>query len=199
MYGSEHWRLPRCCRAAFDTNGAPAWHGTAPETLPVYDSWQFRTAVPAGSFADLAAQLHPSDAKTTGLAQKTTTGEARLSYPRLRLTPPLTVFGALVARTPDGTVIETALPRQVAEDLAQLRNTPAHRRARPTGGDPAKLRRRLAGPTATRPRSVGMEGMEKGAGPGPGPLSGPHSCFDHLSRGAIDACGQNKASDREGR
>jgi hypothetical protein len=99
---------------AFDESGAPSWTGAAPVTIPAYDSWRFRTAVPAGSFEDLAARLRPGDAPPT-------TGRAALHYPRLANAPELTAIGALVAVPPDGEPItEEPLATSVADDLADL-------------------------------------------------------------------------------
>jgi hypothetical protein len=98
---------------AYDENGSPSWSGTAAVTVQAYDFWRFRTAVPAGSFEDLAARLHPGDAPQS-------TGRSPLHYPRLPAAPELSVLGALVARTDAGTVTEDPLPTDVSADLATL-------------------------------------------------------------------------------
>jgi hypothetical protein len=98
---------------AYDAAGSPSWTGAAAVTVPVYDFWRFRTAVPAGSFEDLAARLEPGDAPST-------TGRAVLHYPRLQGAPDLEVFGALVGRTKDG-IVEDPLPTNVKADMAALR------------------------------------------------------------------------------
>jgi hypothetical protein len=80
-------------------------------TVPVYDSWRFTTATPAGSFEELAARLQPG--------ASTTVGRAPLAYPRLGAgAPALEVRGALVAA---GTPAPNPLPEPVATDLANLR------------------------------------------------------------------------------
>jgi hypothetical protein len=110
---------------AFDATGVPAWTGVAPVTVPAYDRWQFRTAVPAGSFEDLAARLTPGQAPAT-------IGHAPLDYPRLDPPVALAEFGALVARTPDGSITPDPLPAAVASDLSHLRSLPAQdERGRP--------------------------------------------------------------------
>jgi hypothetical protein len=96
---------------AYDESGARSWTGAAPVTVPVYDAWRFRTAVPAGSFEDLAARLRPGDAPAT-------TGRAPLRYPRLPDAPPLEVLGALVAVSPEGPAVDPPLPPVIAQDLA---------------------------------------------------------------------------------
>jgi hypothetical protein len=98
---------------AYDESGARSWTGVAPVTVPAYDVWRFRTAVPAGSFEDLAARLQPGDAPAT-------TGRAPLDYPRLPDAPPLEVLGALVALSLDGPATEDPLPPAVTNDLAAL-------------------------------------------------------------------------------
>ena len=103
---------------AFNADGAPSWTGTAPVNVPAYDSWRFHTAVPAGSFEDLAARLRSGDA-----AQDT--GHAPMHYPRMADAPPLEVLGALVAVPASGPVTEAPLPQAVADDLAALQ-LPAH-------------------------------------------------------------------------
>jgi hypothetical protein len=104
---------------AFDETGAPSWTGAAAVTVPAYDVWRFRTAVPPGSFEDLAAKLTPGQAPDA-------TGRAPLRYPRLAGAPELHVLGALVGSPPPGEdVAEEALPPSVADDLARLR-LPAH-------------------------------------------------------------------------
>jgi hypothetical protein len=99
---------------AYDRSGARSWTGAAAVTVPVYDAWRFSTAVPAGSFENLAARLHPGDAPAT-------TGRAPLHYPRLAGAPELSVLGALVARPADAPVAEDPLPPGVQADLAALR------------------------------------------------------------------------------
>jgi hypothetical protein len=106
---------------AFDPTGAPSWTGTAPVTVPAYDVWRFRTAVPAGSFEDLAARLvpvQPGDVPPT-------TGRAPLRYPRLADAPELGVLGALTTRSADHDTVEDPLPADVQADLAALQ-LPAH-------------------------------------------------------------------------
>jgi hypothetical protein len=95
---------------AFDDAGNRRWTGQDPVTVPVYDHWRFATAVPPGSFEDLAAQLEPGASATVG--------RTPLAYPRLGTTAPaLEVRGALVAT---GAPAETDLPEPVATDLANL-------------------------------------------------------------------------------
>lgn len=101
---------------AFDRVGAPAWTGAAPVSVPLYDHWEFRTAVPAGSFEDLADRLTPGEAPAT-------TGRTALTYPRLEPPAALEELGALVART-SGPITADPLPAQVATDLARLRSLP---------------------------------------------------------------------------
>src|SRR5262245_9499220 len=102
---------------AFDETGARSWTGAAAVTVPIYDAWRFRTAVPAGSFEDLAARLGPGDAPPA-------TGRALLHYPRLDDAPDMEMLGALVAVTPDGPVTEDSVPPAVEADVTQL-NLPA--------------------------------------------------------------------------
>jgi hypothetical protein len=100
---------------AYDTSGARSWTGAAAVTVPLYDHWRFHTAVPAGSFEDLAAQLRPGDAPAS-------TGRAPLHYPRLAGAPMLSVPGALVAPPGSGgPVTEDPLPADVQADLGALR------------------------------------------------------------------------------
>jgi hypothetical protein len=98
---------------AFDEGGRPSFTGAAPVTVPTYDAWRFRTAVPAGSFEDLAARLRPGYAPAT-------TGRAPLRYPRLVDASELEVRGALVATSSDGEDDEP-LPDAIADDVAALR------------------------------------------------------------------------------
>jgi len=99
---------------AYDASGVRSWNGTAPATVPVYDAWRFRTAVPAGSFEDLAARLRPRDAPAT-------IGRAPLKYPRVADAPELEVAGALVAVPAQGPAVEEPLPASIKSDLASLR------------------------------------------------------------------------------
>src|SRR5712691_1784399 len=99
---------------AYDASGSLSWTGTDAVTVPVYDCWRFHTAVPAGSFEDLAARLEPGDAPST-------TGRSDLHYPRLADAPTLTMFGALVAKTDDGQIVEEPLPAEVETAVANLR------------------------------------------------------------------------------
>lgn len=99
---------------AYDASGSPSWNGSGPVTVPVYDSWRFHTAVPAGSFENLAARLQPGDAPAS-------TGRAALRYPRLADAPDLGLLGALVAKTDGGEVVEEPLPAAVQADLSSLR------------------------------------------------------------------------------
>jgi len=99
---------------AYDESGERSWNGTAPVRLPVYDSWRFSTATPAGSFEDLAARLRPGAAAET-------IGRAPLRYPRLPDAPELAVLGALVAASPVGPPTDGPLPQAVAQDLRGLR------------------------------------------------------------------------------
>jgi hypothetical protein len=103
---------------AWDAAGARSWTGAAAVTVPAFDSWRFTTAVPAGSFEELAARLHPGQAPDS-------TGRARLRYPRLAAAPELGALGALVARRDDHDVVEDPLPPDVQADLAALQ-LPAH-------------------------------------------------------------------------
>jgi hypothetical protein len=116
---------------AYDAGGAPSWTGAAPATVPVYDLWRFRTAIPAGSFEDLAARLHP------GTAPKGT-GAATTRYERLPAADPLHVLGALVAPPPTGSsVAEAPLAADVAGDLAVVRAPLRDPEGRPVVGMPA--------------------------------------------------------------
>lgn len=94
---------------AYDADGTRSWTGAEAVTVPAYDVWRFRTAVPAGSFEDLAARLRPGAASPE-------TGRAGLRYPRVAAAPALDVGGALVADPS-----EEALPSAVESDLAGLR------------------------------------------------------------------------------
>jgi hypothetical protein len=98
---------------AYNESGERSWTGAAPVSVPVYDAWRFRTALPAGSFEDLAARLRPGDAPTT-------IGRAPLRYPRLEDAPQIEVLGALVAVSPDGPAQDGPLPPAIEEDLAAL-------------------------------------------------------------------------------
>jgi hypothetical protein len=98
---------------AYDESGGRSWTGVGPVTVPVYDAWRFRTAVPAGSFEDLAARLRPGQAP--GL-----TGRAPVRYPRLDDAPALEVLGALVAVSPEGRAIDEPLPAAIEADLVAL-------------------------------------------------------------------------------
>lgn len=109
---------------AYDENGARRWTGAARVTVPLYDSWQFRTAEPAGSFEDLAGRLRPGAASAT-------IGQADLGYPRLVDAPPLVVRGALIASTGGDPVPLEPLPRVVADDLASLRLPARDEQGRP--------------------------------------------------------------------
>ena len=105
-------------------------------TVPVYDSWRFHTAVPAGSFEDLAARLQPGDAPAT-------TGRAALRYPRLADAPELEP--ARRARRQDrrtAQIVEEPLPGGVQADLAEPA-PPAARPAGPSDRHAAPLRRRV--------------------------------------------------------
>jgi hypothetical protein len=99
---------------AYDESGALSWTGAAPASVPAYDSWRFRTAVPAGSFEDLASRLKPGDPPAT-------LGHAPMHYPRLPGAAEQEVLGALVAVPPGGTVTEAPLPPDIAADLAALK------------------------------------------------------------------------------
>jgi hypothetical protein len=103
---------------AWDAAGTRSWTGAAAITVPVYDAWRFTTAIPAGSFEDLAARLQPGDAPDS-------TGRAPLRYPRLAAAPELGALGALVAWPADHDVVEDPLPAEVQADLAAL-ELPAH-------------------------------------------------------------------------
>lgn len=149
---------------AFDATGAPAWSGTAAVTVPLYDSWRFRTAVPAGSFEQLAARLQPGDAPAQ-------TGEATLHYPRLAGSPPLSALGALVGRTNGGHVTEDPLPGAVQSDLASLRLPARDPQGRPIVGLPrygdawsstAPEQSAWAQSLNTDPRHRGMAGLGLG-------------------------------------
>lgn len=110
---------------AFQADGNPSWSGTAEVTVAVYDSWVFRTAVPAGSFEELAAALQPGDAPTD-------TGRAPLDYPRVPAAPDLEVRGALA---PVGSG-DAPLPEAVRTDLAGLRTPATDEVGRPIVGLP---------------------------------------------------------------
>jgi hypothetical protein len=101
-----------------------AWDATAPVTLPMYDTWRFRTAAQPGSFPTLAARLRPGDADPE-------TGRAPMTYP-YGVDEPLTVRGALAPLGSSDAPLETA----VADDLA-MRIVPApDPRGRPVIGPP---------------------------------------------------------------
>ena len=110
---------------AFGPDGQPSWTGAAPAVVAVYDHWRFRTAVPAGSFEDLAAQLHPA-------TRLRTPGRAPLDYPRVPTAPDLEIRGALA---PVGAT-DAALPPEVATDLAGLRTPATDEVGRPIVGLP---------------------------------------------------------------
>jgi hypothetical protein len=110
---------------AYRADGSPCWTGAGPALVPVYDHWRFRTAVPAGSFEELAAALRPGDAPST-------TGRAPLSYPRLPAAT-LEVRGAL------GPIdaADAALPAEIGTDLAGLRTPATDEVGRPIVGLPS--------------------------------------------------------------
>ena len=110
---------------AYRADGQPSWNGSAGAVVAVYDHWRFRIAVPAGSFEDLAAALHPGDAPANS-------GLALLDYPRLPAAPGLEVRGALA---PIGAT-DAALPGDVATDLAGLRTPATDEAGRPIVGLP---------------------------------------------------------------
>jgi len=110
---------------AYRADGQPSWNGTAAVTVAVYDHWRFRTAVPAGSFEDLAAALQPGDAPAD-------TGRAPLTYPRLPGVAGVEVRGALA---PVGSA-DADLPADVATDLAGLRTPATDEVGRPIVGLP---------------------------------------------------------------
>lgn len=99
---------------AYDVGGAVSWTGDATVSVAVYDTWRFHTAVPAGSFEDLAARLHPGAAPSA-------IGHAPLRYPRLAGSPELEVIGALAASPTGGHIVESPVPPDVGADLAALR------------------------------------------------------------------------------
>lgn len=99
---------------AFDAAGVRRWTGESAVTVPVYDSWQFRTATPPGSFEDLAGRLQPGAASPT-------IGQAALRYPRVADAPQLLTRGALVAASGAEPVPEDPLPQVIRNDLAGLR------------------------------------------------------------------------------
>lgn len=110
---------------AFDGAGKRRWTGTAPELVPVYDHWRFRTATPAGSFEDLAARLQPGAAGPN-------TGRAPLDYPRVPAVGDLQVRGALAPlRSGDDPV-----PPEVTGDLNGLRTPVSDEKGRPIIGLP---------------------------------------------------------------
>jgi hypothetical protein len=94
---------------AFTAAGVPAWVGTAPVTLPVYDHWRFRTAVPPGGFRDLAERLQPGEADPD-------TGRAPLDYPRVPMAGDLEIRGALAPINSS----DAPLPGDVRTDLSGL-------------------------------------------------------------------------------
>jgi hypothetical protein len=55
--GSEYLA---CVVPSFTDEGGDAWSGQAPETVPCYDRWSFRTG-PAGDFPQLAGRLRKAD------------------------------------------------------------------------------------------------------------------------------------------
>lgn len=109
---------------AFDAAGQPSWTGAAPAIVPVYDLWRFRTAVPAGSFEELAAQLRPGKAPAT-------LGRAPILYPRVPETPALDLAGALVAVEASTPPPEPPLPQTIADDLAALQEVSRDAEGRP--------------------------------------------------------------------
>jgi hypothetical protein len=110
---------------AFTPAGTAAWNGTAPATVPVYDSWSFRTATPAGSFRDLAAALNPGEAHPN-------TGRAPVDYARLPAAADLEIRGALA---PIGSTV-VPLDTAIADDLAGLMTPARDDAGRPIVGLP---------------------------------------------------------------
>jgi hypothetical protein len=110
---------------AFRSDGTRSWDGSTDVIVPLYDSWRFRTAVPAGSFEELAAALHPGDAPAE-------TGRAPLDYPRVPAAPDLEVRGALAPI--DST--DSPLPVEIGTDLAGLRTPATDEVGRPIVGLP---------------------------------------------------------------
>lgn len=109
---------------AYRADGSACWTGAGLALVPVYDHWRFRTAVPAGSFEELAAALEPGDAPDT-------TGRAPLRYPRIPAAE-LEVRGALGAIDAS----DAALPADVGADLAGLRTPATDEAGRPIVGLP---------------------------------------------------------------
>lgn len=110
---------------AYMADGTPAWDGSAPVTVALYDHWRFRTATPPGSFEDLAARLQPGAADPT-------TGRAPVDYPRVPAAGDLEMRGAL-APIGEG---DTPLPQAVADDLDGLRTPARDEAGRPIVGLP---------------------------------------------------------------
>lgn len=110
---------------AYRADGQPSWDGSSAVTVPLYDSWRFRTATPAGSFEELAAALQPGEASPD-------TGRAPLDYPRVPAGPDLEVRGALA---PVGAA-DAPLPAAIASDLAGLRTPATDEVGRPIVGLP---------------------------------------------------------------
>ncbi|MEV8097956.1 hypothetical protein [Kitasatospora sp. NPDC085879] len=102
----------------------PGWTGAAPVTLPVYDSWRFRTAAQPGSFAKLAARLTPGGADPA-------TGRAPVRYPYLA-DRAVELRGALA---PIGST-DPDLDPAIAVDLPQHTLPPPDPRGRPVIGPP---------------------------------------------------------------
>ena len=145
---------------AYDRSGARSWTGAAAVTVPVYDAWRFSTAVPAGSFEDLAALLHPGDAPAT-------TGRAPLHYPRLAGGPELSVLGALVARPADAPVAEDPLPPACRPIWPRCGCPPATRRAARSSRFPATARRGPS-PHSIRASWTATSTSTRGTGASPG-------------------------------
>ncbi|MGH2714813.1 MAG: hypothetical protein ACRDM7_13190 [Thermoleophilaceae bacterium] len=110
---------------AFAATGAFAWTGAAPVTLPVYDHWRFRTAIPPGGFRDLAEKLQPGEADPN-------TGRAPLDYPRVPAPGDLEVRGALAPINSS----DAQLPSAVGTDLGGLLTQSHDPQGRPIVGLP---------------------------------------------------------------
>jgi len=149
---------------AFDAGGQRRWDGTGAVTVPLYDSWRFRTATPEGSFEDLAALLQPGSADPE-------TGRAPLDYPRVPEAGDVEVRGALA---PLGAG-DSPLPQAIHDDLEGLRTPARDDKGRPIVGLPRYGEAwRSGAPEATawggtlntdpRDRGVAGLGLELGIG-----------------------------------
>lgn len=141
---------------AFNAGGTLPWSGAGAVTLPLYDHWRFRTAVPPGGFRDLAARLQPGEADPE-------TGRAPLDYPRLPAEPDLAVRGAMAPLDS----MDPPLPQAVRDDLGAIATPATDPQGRPVIGLPrygdawhADPESATWGDTANRdPRHRGVAGV----------------------------------------